>query len=112
MLPSPPTIRAGRISVRCADARRRRSGGNAPLARALLLDGERAEAQKLVREAWRDDNFSGALEAQILDVFGDLIIDADHKTRMDMRLYAEDVDGTMRSANAPAATRLLLPRPE
>jgi soluble lytic murein transglycosylase len=99
MLPSPPTIRAGRISVRCADARRRRSGGNAPLARALLLDGERAEAQKLVREAWRDDNFSGALEAQILDVFGDLIIDADHKTRMDMRLYAEDIDGTMRSAN-------------
>ena len=73
--------------------------GKFALARALLLDGERAEAQKLVREAWRDDNFSGALEAQILDVFGDLIIDADHKTRMDMRLYAEDVDGTMRSAN-------------
>jgi hypothetical protein len=27
------------------------------------------------------------------------ITDADHKTRMDMRLYAEDVDGAMRSAN-------------
>ena len=73
--------------------------GKFALARALLLDGERSEAQKLVREAWRDDNFSGALEAQILDVFGDLITDADHKTRMDMRLYAEDVDGAMRSAN-------------
>ena len=73
--------------------------GKFALARALLLDGERAEAQKLVREAWRDDNFSGALEAQILDVFGDLVTDADHKARMDMRLYAEDVDGAMRSAN-------------
>jgi len=73
--------------------------GKFALARALLLDGERAEAQKLVREAWRDDNFSGDLEAQILDVFGGLITDADHKTRMDMRLYAEDVDGAIRSAN-------------
>jgi soluble lytic murein transglycosylase len=73
--------------------------GKFALARALLLEGDRADAQKLVREAWRHDNFSGALEAQILDVFGDLITDADHKTRMDMRLYAEDVDGAMRSAN-------------
>ena len=73
--------------------------GKFALARALLLEGDQADAQNLVREAWRDDNFSGALEAQILDVFGDLITDADHKTRMDMRLYAEDVDGAMRSAN-------------
>ena len=73
--------------------------GKFALARALLLDGERADAQKLVREAWRYDNFSGDLEAQILDVFRDLITDADHKTRLDMRLYAEDVDGAMRSAN-------------
>jgi peptidoglycan lytic transglycosylase len=67
--------------------------GKFALARALLLEGDHADAQNLVREAWRDDNFSGALEAQILDVFGDLITDVDHKTRMDMRLYAEDVDG-------------------
>ena len=77
--------------------------GKFALARALLLDGERSEAQKLVREAWPDGNFSGALEAEILDVFGNLITDADHKTRMDMRLYAEDVDG---QPIAPAATRL------
>jgi soluble lytic murein transglycosylase len=73
--------------------------GKFALARALLLDGERAEAQKLVREAWPYDNFSGDLEAQILDVFGDLITGADHKTRMDIRLYADDIDGAMRSAN-------------
>ena len=73
--------------------------GKFALARALLLEGDRADAQNLVREAWRYDNFSGDLEAQILDVFRDLITDADHKARMDMRLYAEDVDGAMRSAN-------------
>jgi soluble lytic murein transglycosylase len=73
--------------------------GKFALARALLLEGDRADPQKLVRAAWRYDNFSGDLEAQVLDVFKDLISDADHKTRMDMRLYAEDVDGAMRSAN-------------
>src|SRR5262249_46591219 len=73
--------------------------GKFALARALLLEGDRAGAQNLVRQAWRYDNFSGDLEVQILDVFRGLITDADHKARMDMRLYAEDVDGAMRSAN-------------
>jgi soluble lytic murein transglycosylase len=80
--------------------------GKFALARALLLEGDRAAAQNLVRESWRYDNFSGDLEAQVLDVFRDLITEADHKARMDMRLYAEDVEGAMRSAtrargNAP-----------
>src|SRR5262249_1896125 len=73
--------------------------GKFALARALLLEGDRAAARQLVREAWRYGNFSGDLEVQILDVFRGLITDAEHKTRMDMRLYAEDVDGAMRSAN-------------
>ena len=73
--------------------------GKFALARAVLLEGDRADAQSLVREAWRYDNFSGELEAQILDVFRDLITDADHKARMDIRLYAEDIDGAMRAAN-------------
>jgi soluble lytic murein transglycosylase len=73
--------------------------GKFALARAYLLQGDRAAAQSLVREAWRNDNFSGELEGLALDVFGDLITAADHKARMDMRLYAEDVDGALRSAN-------------
>jgi soluble lytic murein transglycosylase len=73
--------------------------GKFALARALLLEGDRTDAQNLIREAWRYDNFSGNLEAQALDVFRGLITDADQKTRMDMQLYAEDVDGAMRSAN-------------
>ena len=73
--------------------------GNFALARALLLQGDRAGAQRLVREAWRNDNFSAELEGLALDVFGDLITPTDHKARMDMRLYAEDADGGLRSAN-------------
>jgi soluble lytic murein transglycosylase len=73
--------------------------GKFALARALLLQGERPAAQSLVREAWRNDTFSSDLESPALDVFKDLITAADHKARMDMRLYAEDVDGGLRSAN-------------
>jgi len=84
--------------------------GKFALARALLLQGDRAGAQSLVREAWRNDSFSSELEDPALDVFQDLITPADHKARMDMRLYAEDVDGALRAANraggnAPAIAR-------
>jgi soluble lytic murein transglycosylase len=84
--------------------------GKFALARALLLQGDRPAAQSLVREAWRNDTFSNDLESPALDVFKDLITAADHKARMDMRLYAEDVDGGLRSANraggnAPAVAK-------
>ena len=67
--------------------------GKFALARALLLQGDRAGAQSLVREAWRNDEFSDDLEGLALDVFQGLITLADHKARMDMRLYAEDTEG-------------------
>jgi soluble lytic murein transglycosylase len=73
--------------------------GKFALARALLLQGERQAAQALVREAWHNDAFGNDLEGPALDVFQDLLTAADHKARMDMRLYAEDVDGGLRSAN-------------
>src|SRR5215475_14877316 len=73
--------------------------GKFALARALLLQGDRAGAQNLAREGWRNDSFSSELEDPALDVFRDLITSADHKARMDMRLYAEDADGALRSAN-------------
>src|SRR5499433_1808908 len=73
--------------------------GKFALARALRLQGDRAGAQSLVREAWRYDSFSSDLDNPVLDVFNDLITPADHKARMDMRLYAEDIDGGLRAAN-------------
>ena len=73
--------------------------GRFALARALLLQGDRAGAQRVVQAAWRYDNFSDELENPALDVFRDLLTSADHKARMDIRLYAEDAEGAMRSAN-------------
>ncbi len=72
--------------------------GRVAYARALLSQGERAQAQQLVRETWRTDALSGDMERQVLETFGPLLSGGDHKARMDRRLYAEDSDGALRAA--------------
>ena len=81
--------------------------GKFALARALLLQGDRGGAQNLIREAWRYENFSGELETQVLEP-SELITSSDHKARMDMRLYAEDADAAMRSANRAGGNALVI----
>ena len=82
--------------------------GRFALARALLAQGDRAAAQEQVHEAWWNDPFGADLESQGLETFGGLITAADHKSRMDMRLYAEDVEGAMRSAHRLGGNALLI----
>jgi soluble lytic murein transglycosylase len=91
--PDPATVRAffgkhGPFSAK----------GKFALARALLLQGDRPAAQRLVRDAWRNDAFGSDLEGPALDIFSDLTVPADHKARMEARLYAEDADGALRAA--------------
>ena len=84
-------------------ARRRRGAGrgsttNTPisakgsfaLAKALLARGDRANAERLVRDAWRSDPMSADTENIALDMFGALLTPGDHKARMDMLLYGSD----------------------
>jgi soluble lytic murein transglycosylase len=78
--------------------------GKFALARVLLLQGDRAGAQSLVRDAWHNDAFYGDLETVALDIFKDLITAADEKARMDARLYADDADGALRAANRAGGT--------
>jgi soluble lytic murein transglycosylase len=84
--------------------------GRFVLARALIAQGDRAGALGYIREAWRNDPFGSDLEDDAMEAFGNLITTADHKARMDMRLYAEDIEGAMRSAgraggNAPTIAK-------
>ncbi|HWV52551.1 lytic transglycosylase domain-containing protein [Pseudorhodoplanes sp.] len=72
--------------------------GRLAYARALLAQGDRAQAQQLVRETWRTDALGADLERQTLDAFGSLLSGGDHKARMDRRLYAEDSDAALRAA--------------
>ncbi len=84
--------------------------GRLAMARAALTQGDRAAAQRFVREAWRNDSMSDDLENQVIETFGELLTRADHKARMDIRLYAEDGGDGLRAAqrlggNEPAIAR-------
>jgi soluble lytic murein transglycosylase len=82
--------------------------GHFALARALLASGDRAGAQAHVREAWRNEALSIDLEDQVIDTFRDILTPADHRARMDMRFYVEDVDGGLRAANRGGPTALAI----
>jgi soluble lytic murein transglycosylase len=72
--------------------------GRFALGRALLAQGDRAGAQRYVREAWDNDAFSHDLETAALETFRDLLTATDHKARMDARFADEDVDAGLRAA--------------
>jgi soluble lytic murein transglycosylase len=72
--------------------------GRFALARALLAEGDRAAAQRYVREAWDNDAFSHELETAALETFRDLLTVTDHKARMDARFADEDVEAGLRAA--------------
>jgi soluble lytic murein transglycosylase len=72
--------------------------GRFALAKALLGRGDRAGAERLLREAWRFDQMSADLEETAIDMFGALLTPGDHKARMDSLLYGSDHEGAMRAA--------------
>jgi soluble lytic murein transglycosylase len=84
--------------------------GRYVLARALLARGDRAGAQALVRRAWRNDDASADVEKNVLEMFGDMLTRADHKTRMEYRFFADDVAAGMRAAERLGGNDLLIAR--
>jgi len=73
--------------------------GRFTLARAWLARGDRRGAERLVREAWRNDQFFGDTEETAFAQFGALLNAGDFKARMDMLLYGNDGgDSALRSA--------------
>jgi soluble lytic murein transglycosylase len=84
--------------------------GRYVLARALLARGDRDGAAALVRQAWRYEDCSAEVEKRILDMFGDMLTRADHKARMDSRLYADDTEAGLRAAERLGGNDLLIAR--
>ena len=64
--------------------------GRFALARMMVANGKGKDAEALVREAWRTDGFSQDVESRIVETFGSMLTNADHKARMDRRLYEKD----------------------
>lgn len=72
--------------------------GKFSLARVMIARGDRANAERLVRDAWRNDLMSEDTESTALDLFGALLTPGDHKARMDLFLYGSEHDVALRAA--------------
>ena len=85
--------------------------GKLALARALLAQGDRKGADALARDVWRNEQISQEVELKVLEQFGDSFTRADHKARMDRRLYEkDDTEAGLRAAmrlggNEPAIAK-------
>ena len=73
--------------------------GRLALAKAMLARGDRGNAERLVREAWRSDPMSEDTESAALETFGPLLSAGDQKARMDAFAYTtENEAAAMRAA--------------
>lgn len=72
--------------------------GKLMLARTMLGRGDRTNAERLARDAWRNDSMSEDTESKALDLFGGLLTPGDHKARMDLFLYSSEHEAAMRAA--------------
>src|SRR5262245_42231944 len=76
--------------------------GRLALAKAMIARGDRTNAERLVRQAWRGDPMSEDTESGALDMFGAFLTAGDHKARMDALLYGTENE----AAGTRAAKRL------
>ena len=84
--------------------------GRFALARAMLARGDRANAERLVREAWRNDAMSEDTENAALDLFGALLTPGDQKARMDLLLYGTEHEAALRAARRLGGDEVALAR--
>ncbi len=82
--------------------------GRLVLARALLAQGDKEGASALVRGAWRDDPLSADVEKQVLESYAEFLDRADHKARMEKRLFALDHESALRAARRLGAADLAI----
>lgn len=86
----------------------RSAKGKFSLARAMIARGDRANAERLVRSAWRTDSISADTESAALELFGALITPGDHKARMDFLLYGKETEAALRAAKRLGANQVAL----
>ena len=82
--------------------------GKFSLAHALIGRGDRANAERLVRDAWRNDAMSEETENAALEQFGALLTPGDQKARMDLLLYGSEHEAALRAAKRIGSSEVAL----
>ncbi len=72
--------------------------GRLALARALLSEGDREQAEREVRAVWRSAPLSDETETAVLEAFPDVVTRADNVARMDRRIGAKEFGAALRAA--------------
>src|SRR5438445_8816863 len=65
---------------------------------AVAATSSTSKAERLVREAWRNDAMSEDTENAALELFGALLTAGDQKARMDLLLYGSEHEAALRAA--------------
>jgi soluble lytic murein transglycosylase len=76
------------------------------LARAAIAKGDTAHAQRVLKTFWHEKTFEPPLESKILDEFGNLLDDKDHRARMTHLLFAERLTQAKRFSDMVKAQSL------
>lgn len=86
--------------------------GKLVLGRVLLARGDQANAERLIREAWRDTDLTASgMESAVMEQFGALLRPSDHKARMDALLYGSGGDdAALRTAHRLGGDQVALAR--
>jgi soluble lytic murein transglycosylase len=74
------------------------TAGRLARARLLMVEGDRAGAEREARAVWRSAEMSAELEGAVLDTFHNALSPADDAARMDRRIGAKDFSAAMRAA--------------
>ena len=72
--------------------------GRLVLARALLAQGDTDAAKALICAAWRNDPLSSDVEKRVLETWSQFLNRADHKARLETRLFAGEKEAALRAA--------------
>lgn len=74
------------------------TSGRIALARAHLAAGRKAEAEALVKKAWREDDFGSWTEGAIRKEFGEMLDASDHRFRSARLFYKGQHSASLRAA--------------
>jgi soluble lytic murein transglycosylase len=72
--------------------------GRMVLARALIVQGDIEGARAQIREAWRNSSMTADFEKHVIEYYSEFLTRADHKARMEKRLFAADHEAALRMA--------------
>ncbi|WP_210485873.1 lytic transglycosylase domain-containing protein [Microvirga antarctica] len=89
---------AGEVRAFFADQPPSTGSGRIALAFAMKAEGLDGQANEQIRQVWREDTFGEGLETRLIERFGGVLTESDHRFRMERFLLKENWSAATRAA--------------